>query len=290
MRKTIFCAAALAITVTLSTCASLLNVTGRTIEGKTIGVKVLERWRGEGEAAPLTLKRVREKGRGESLIITHKDFPGLEICATAHTAVHAEADAASTDGGGGFEYFSLNFLSTSLNGWNEFSLELLGSGTLTIEGKEALLTSPEPPELGSLSSGLIRLKSTRLSGGEALSRLKNRRERLLALIDWMKEQSPPPLASRDAFAAYWKPILLPELSPLDTHPVTYGWLNADWVEEDGVYWDRRYTGFIFPEELRPLRDTGALLRDWEEALPWLYLEYQWDSLAALLEAARFCRR
>jgi hypothetical protein len=35
---------------------------------------------------------------------------------------------------------------------------------------------------------------------------------------------------------------------------------------------------VFPEALRPLRDSGAMLRDWEEASAWIYLEYSWESL------------
>jgi hypothetical protein len=33
---------------------------------------------------------------------------------------------------------------------------------------------------------------------------------------------------------------------------------------------------VFPEALWEYRNSAAMLRDWEEALPWIYMEYSWD--------------
>jgi hypothetical protein len=58
--------------------------------------------------------------------------------------------------------------------------------------------------------------------------------------------------------------------------------EGEWVSAGGTRWNAAYTRSAFPGELWELRDSGALLRDWEEALPWIRLLYYWDYLAGLL--------
>jgi len=51
---------------------------------------------------------------------------------------------------------------------------------------------------------------------------------------------------------------------------------------DDIRWNTGYTERVFSEELWPVRNSGTLLRDWEEAIFWLYLEYEWDSITEKL--------
>jgi hypothetical protein len=61
-----------------------------------------------------------------------------------------------------------------------------------------------------------------------------------------------------------------------------GWRqeNDRFVRADSINWNRSYTERAFPEELWEYRNSGALLRDWEEAAAWIYVEYAWDSIIA----------
>jgi hypothetical protein len=109
----------------------------------------------------------------------------------------------------------------------------------------------------------------------------------MVVAKWMKEQQNlPGFADQAAFEAYWKPILFPEILKAKERPAAW---TADqtldrgpWVLGEDVKWNRVYTEAIFPEELWLVRNSGTLLRDWEEAAGWIYLEFEWDHIIELL--------
>jgi hypothetical protein len=97
----------------------------------------------------------------------------------------------------------------------------------------------------------------------------------------------PPLSDRKTFDNYWKPVLLPELVGKKKRPASYlsadsGDSAASRVRAESINWNTAYTEKIFPEDLRILRNSGALLRDWEETFEWIYLEYNWDRITEVL--------
>jgi hypothetical protein len=139
-----------------------------------------------------------------------------------------------------------------------------------------------------ISSGKIRLKSGYITGAAALTALRNRRERITALTGWMNEwlhdsshdagQETPAFADIGEFEGYWKRMLFPELVSGKDRPEEYSIHNAEWKREDSVRWNLTYTGTVFPEGLWEYRNSGAMLRDWEEALPWVFMEYSWNMI------------
>jgi hypothetical protein len=58
--------------------------------------------------------------------------------------------------------------------------------------------------------------------------------------------------------------------------------NALWVRAEDVNWNAAYTESLLPEDLRILRDSGSLLRDWEEAFDWICFEYAWKNTGGYL--------
>jgi hypothetical protein len=258
----------------LSGCLStLVEKSGEALDGNILPEKILEFYRtpGNDETKPMEIRRVLIAGEAEELKIESAAFPGLRL----RTGLPAED--------GGIEFTSLEFLSSHLNGWNEFSLELLGRGSFVVDGNKAFLRFEETPERVQISAGRIRLKQSRFTGDEALRSLRNRRERILALTEWTQSrENVPAFADQAAFERYWKPFLFPELASKKEAPPEWRAENDAFVKADSVNWNRSYTERIFPEELWEFRNSGALLRDWEEAAPWIYLEYAWDSIIASL--------
>jgi hypothetical protein len=114
-------------------------------------------------------------------------------------------------------------------------------------------------------------------GNEAVTALRNRRERVDVLVEWMKslENSPKGLSIKD-FEKYWKPVMFPETVNKKKKPEN--WLREGDVfkRADDINWNTSYTERVFPEVLHPVRNSGTMLRDWEEALSWIYMEYEWD--------------
>jgi hypothetical protein len=197
--------------------------------------------------------------------------------------------ASLPEGDGTFRLKSLEYLGGNYQGWVEFSAALSGGGVFISEsggGAALRLAAPEEPAL--ISGGKIRREGTVLAGEEALTALNIRYERIRALAEWMRRQDAPGRAAGrvEDFEAYWKPLLLPELVPAKQRPRHYETGTAvRWAAAEQVRWNTAYTEQILPEELRPLRDSGTLKRDWEESRDWIFLVYAWDRIFHTLEAS-----
>jgi hypothetical protein len=215
---------------------------------------------------------VRLKSGEEMLVIRDSNFPALEL----------RGDIP--DNSGNFELRNVKILSSHVHGWNEFTIELLGSASFTIEENGAALNITGSVEEAQISQGRIRLKSNRITGAEALGNLRNRRERILALTEWMKEHlSVPDLKDQKSFERYWKAMLFPELVSKKKRPPEYSGENTEWIRADSIKWNQSYTKNYFGENLREYRNSGAMLRDWEEASAWIYIEYYWNAIIAGLD-------
>jgi hypothetical protein len=262
----------------LSGCSSLSQLVergGRALNGSAFAEKTLAKYRADpgGNGAQPELQRIRRRDGSEYITITVAGQPNLRLNGTV------------PDNTGRFYLESLYFFCPNLTGWNEFTLGLSGSGYLISAGIGYLLNMPRTVEWLDIIEGKIRRNETRKTGDQALTALRNRQERIIALTEWMQEQDPGDSAlNQEAFAAHWKRILFPELVGEKDRPS--GW-NApesgdQWVRADEIRWNRNYTELVFPEELWPVRDSGTLLRDWEEALPWIYLQFEWNTIIETL--------
>jgi hypothetical protein len=276
----------------LSGCASLTEKAGRALDGSAFAEEELALYRlawpegftdAEGEefdkeeSGSVEVRRLLRKADGlEFLAISAGVLPTLRINGSP-----PEAD-------GRFYLTSIDFLCSSLMGWNEFTLDISGSGIfLTSRGAgqeagKAFLRLDIPVEAVGVSRGKIRRAETRLTGQEALSALRNRLERITTLTEWMRRQDAdppvPPFHNAAEFESWWLPLLLPELVSPGRRPSAWTEEGAVWQRAEDISWNTSYTSKVFPEDLWKVRDSGTLLRDWEEALDWIYLMYEWDEL------------
>jgi hypothetical protein len=198
------------------------------------------------------------------------------------------------DGDGTFYLSSLYFLCPSVIGWNEFTMELSGGGSFIRSGDTgggATLLLRNPIESLDIKEGKIRRGNTRITGTQALTSLHNRRERIASLVQWMEKPSGaspeiPQFANQEKFETYWNPILLPETVKARKRPAPWKEEEAVWASAgsagDDIKWNRVYTEKVFPEELWPVRNSGTLLRDWEEASGWIYFEFEWEHIIETL--------
>ena len=248
---------------------------GQFIDGSMFAERTLANYRviiAGVESSAIEVRQVQNrKSNIETLLITMAAFPTLIFRAT------------SPERSGAFQLESVRFLAGSLSGWNEFTLDIIGGGVFTAQNGRGNIQMDSPIEPVSISSGRIRHKSDRFSGEKALSSLRNRYERITILTSWMQSLSDIPLFdNQTAFEKYWKPILLPEVSPRESRPSEYKTFDAEWVRSEEIRWNKTYTENFFPEELWTLRNSGSLLRDWEEAISWIYVIYQWDYIVEIL--------
>ena len=257
-------------------CASLVEKTGKILDGSGFAEKTIAVYR----AADVEIQEVQNKAGERSVIIMLEQFPTMKI------------RGSTPDEQGEFSLASLDYLGGNSHGWNEYRLELSGTGNLAMDEALAILSIPHEIEAVQITSGRIRRYDTRITGTEALTSLRNRRERILALAEWMNSgESPagsvragtaPAETARTDFETYWKPILFPEMVSKKNRPQSWQQENDLWVKAEDIRWNTGYTERAFPELLRSIRDSGTMLRDWEEAIDWLYIEYEWNRIAELL--------
>ncbi|MFP3090204.1 hypothetical protein LQZ21_07735 [Treponema sp. TIM-1] len=267
----VFAAIIAGLVVLCSGCSSLVNLGGRALDGSAFREKTLARYRGPAEEGlgQVEVREVRGKTGGSSLIISSGAMPALVFRGSIPEA-------------GEFHLISLGFLASHTTGWNEFTRELSGRGVFRVEGDQATLRLERPVDPLDISEGKIRQKDTRLIGEQALRALRNREERIAVLVQWMhSREAVPVFAGQKSFERYWKPILFPELVSRKKRPPAWSEAGAVWTRAEDIRWNTSYTGILFPEELRMVRNSGTLLRDWEEAAAWIYLEYEWDRMIAL---------
>jgi hypothetical protein len=264
-------------------CSTIMQKTGELLDGSAFEEKISAAYEaGEG----IRFEQINRKNGEEFIAIRLEALPTLRLIGTV------------PDAEGHFSLSSLEFLCPNLKGWNEFSQELIGSGSFRSGGAERILRLTEPPEALDISGGKIRKGSARITGDQALTALRNRQERISVLAEWMKALPEPTarqakeLAFRRGraqgvdqkdFEERWKPILFPEIVAAKKRPQNWTTEGVVWVRGEDVRWNTVYTGALFPEELQPVRNSGTLLRDWEEAAGWIYLQYEWDRIMESLE-------
>ena len=263
-----------AVLLFAESCVSMMEKAGRTLDGSASEEKRVAMYRAEkkeGTAAEIELWEVQNKTGNRSVVIMLNQFPSMKL------------RGSFPNDGGEFYFTSLDYLAGNYHGWNEYRMDLFGTGKLIMGNDTVVLTVSEGITAVQISSGRIQRYDTRLTGNEALARLRDRRERISALTEWMRQlENAPKGLDRDTFETYWKPVLFPELVSKKKQPKEWKQENDQWARTDDMRWNKSYTSRVFPELLWEIRNTGTMLRDWEEALPWIYIDYEWETILKLL--------
>jgi len=258
-------------------CASLMEKAGRALDGSGRAEKKVA----EYQSPMLAIQQMQSKAGEDSLLITMGRFPAMKIRGSAPGE------------NGEFTITSLDYLGGSPHGWNEYRLDLSGTGNFVLGETSATLSILDEIETVGISAGRIRRYDTRITGTEALTSLRNRRERLLTLAEWMNSPDNPnakACSNQKLFEQHWKPILFPEITAKKKRPEGWQQEGDQWVRAEDIRWNTGYTERVFPEVLRPIRDSGTMLRDWEEALDWIFIEYEWPRITETLSGETVLRK
>jgi hypothetical protein len=275
MKKIISGITLISFMLLFSGCTSLMEKTGELLDGTITSSKTIAEYTAKGKG--VLIKHERTKDGSEFLAISVPGFPNLVFCASV------------PDSEGNIFLTSYGFLSSSVAGWNEFTMDISAVGNFTVGGDSAFLYINSPIEIIGISSGKIRYNDQRLIADSALRSLNNRYERILALVEWMEFLTQTDVSNEVLqfkteieFQSYWEKIILPEMVKSKMRPALWSKENTEWSFGEDIKWNVTYTKQIFPRELYEYRNFGGLLRDWEEAISWIYLEYVWDDLCSEL--------
>ena len=250
-------------------CVSVVEKAGQVLDGSGRAEKKVAVYR----SPLLEIQQMRSRAGEHSLLITMGRFPAMKI------------RGSFPDEQGDFIITSLDYLGGSPHGWNEYRLDLSGAGNLVLGDTQATLSIPDEIETVGISWGRIRRYDTRITGAEALTSLRNRHERIIAIAEWLNSPENPSaktFSNQKEFEQYWKPILFPEIAAKKKRPENWQREGDRRVMAEDIRWNTGYTERVFPELLRPIRDSGTMLRDWEEAIDWLYIECEWPRITETL--------
>ncbi|MCL2265133.1 MAG: hypothetical protein FWC22_03725 [Treponema sp.] len=254
-----------------SGCISLVEKAGRVIDGSSFDEKTIALYRvseNDGVSSDIDLSIVENKNKEKSVIISIKEYPMIKL----RTSMPHED--------GVFHFTSLVYLSGSAHGWIEFSMHLLGTGSLSLSDTASFKILEEiSPVI--ITSGKIQRYDTRITGEGALTALRSRHERVTSLARWMSLRDGNKNQTINDFSSFWKPVLFPEIVSNKIKPDNWRYPDDQFIRAEDINWNTGYTKRIFSEELQPVRNSGTLLRDWEEALYWIYFEYEWYNIVNL---------
>lgn len=176
-------------------------------------------------------------------------------------------------GGWKISLISLHWFNNWSNGWTDATFVVDGSLDLRRSASAWHLLVRSAPEIDGPSAVTIRYYNDYLGGTEALDQFTDRWNRIEAYAKFLHSRYGNiwPASTRNL-----ERILFPEIYGYSTPPAP----DHASVEGSGVRWNSDYTRALFPKELRPIRDSGTMLRDWEESRGLWQLAFSWRGIWA----------
>lgn len=195
-----------------------------------------------------------------------------------------------------FNITGVKYLSNWPNGWTEG--ENSASGSILFTKKEDFWKAGimEDFEILEISKGEVRYHDDYFREEPGLEKVKNRMTRINAVVEFLKNQEHVKLpdffghASRDStygvsFKKATQSLLFPETIGIDKlkrkNQLLAGYdIPTDEMEDfsigAGFIWRKSYTDKVFPDYLKEARNSGALWRDYEEAIHLFFMLYNFN--------------
>jgi hypothetical protein len=256
--------------------AGLLEKAGHIVNGTAFDEKKVKTYKTGNN---ITFRVFSTKKGEKQSVFTLKAIPSLKFY------------GAAPDENGDFYISRVHFMFSNIYGWQEGDIDVSAAGNIVENGLSSASFSVKTLIVfGEITRGGIKNRDRRIYGELALTELRDRRERIEAVVSWMRMLQPESLPSdtlrpQKYFENYWQSILFPETVRAAFRPQRYTALEAgakNHVYGEGIKWNAAYTRELLPEQLRPLRDNGSLFRDWEESAAWFYVWYYRDAIENLL--------
>jgi hypothetical protein len=186
-----------------------------------------------------------------------------------------------------FSLTEMHSFSNWANGWTEARFTVTGELLLSPNGRGWSISVVQQPQLGAPVAASMRYFDDYLAGERALEEFTHRWDRVQAVVDVLRQK----LQERwfDYTVAPWQPgrrseaMSFEEATRQFLFPEVYGYpepprRDSQSVRAEAINWNVDYTAANFPENLRAIRNSGTMLRDFEECLGLWRLAYCLDEL------------
>lgn len=210
----------------------------------------------------------------------------LELAGTSRNMLSGHA-TRNEDGSWTVEAEELQWFSNWHEGWSE--AVIMVSGTLSVSETEEgwQVRTVQPVRADYAASGAIRYRDTRLTGDDGTDAVSRRINRISAAVAFLSEsleneQFPRFTVQKKKVRAYSFEYRAGQL----LFPERYGYPagtaetgdRRTYLRGEGIRWDTGYSDNHIPENLREVRNTGTLYRDWEETGELFYYIYVLENL------------
>ena len=175
----------------------------------------------------------------------------------------------------------LHWFNNWKEGWTE--ADIATTGKLAASEREGgwKLSSLEPVVAEYSEQARIRFQDTRIAGDSGTAVFDRRMNRIRAaaqfLNDKFRGKSFPEFArggDKSAFSLAAGKTLFPEIFGYPEGTAESPESAETRQRGEGILWDTGYSASEIPENLREVRDTGTLYRDWEESSLLFYYIYE----------------
>jgi hypothetical protein len=214
----------------------------------------------------------------------------LKIPFPSLTEIHGEAFESEPDHWV-FHTDELHLFFNWHDGWTESTISLQGMLELTRRSKESWqIRVIEMPQTGTVLQAEIRYRRDKIYGDRARDMMSRRLDRAIVLSGFLQTELAPEDYSfhhkkrgidSKAYHQDLQSLLFPELygfSDAFPEPEASSSDKEGYIRNEEVLWDTLYTKKYFPEELHEVRDSGTLLRDYDEASELIIICCLWQDL------------
>ena len=197
--------------------------------------------------------------------------------------LHGEIE--ETEEGFSFYITKIRMFTNWPQGWTDAYYEASGHIVFQEQNDQWTAETTDTFELWDILKGEIRYYDAYFRGDEGLWKVKNRIDRIRKLNRFFKDEIGLPLFYPDkkGFAQELVPFLFPEAEKtfngkerkmlFSETNLLYDQSEGERFEGGGLFWNTEYSQNILPEQLIPLRNSGTLWRDFEEASGLIYSLY-----------------